>query len=224
VHESYPALPYEAALSLIPPPILSRLVTLLAHVMRRRHPRLVAAFARLEPAVVHVAPTGARHRFAIAFDAGGVDIRLLPAADRSQADATIHGKLAALIDLLEGRIDGDAMFFTRHIEITGATDVVVAVRNTLDREEIVMRDEIAALFGPLGRPARRMARRFEAVIGGTRTQVAAMHASLHAADAPPRDIGAECDALRAEVAALQTRLAKFDVRQLRADAAAGGTP
>jgi O2-independent ubiquinone biosynthesis accessory factor UbiT len=123
------------------------------------------------------------------------------------------------------KIDSDALFFTRDIEITGSTAVTVAVRNTLDREEIVMRDEIAALFGPFERPARRIGRHLDRIVGLARTQVATLHAKLHEADAPPRDLAAECDALQAEVKALKTRLAKLDVRQMRtADTAATGAP
>ncbi len=88
----------------------------------------------------------------------------------------------ALIDLLEGRIDGDAMFFSREIEITGSTAVIVAVRNTLDREEIVITDEIAAMFGPLERPARRIALRVDTAIGRARARIATIHARLHEAD------------------------------------------
>ncbi len=219
-----PSAPYAAGLSLIPAPILARLVTLLTRAMRRRHPGLVAAFGRLDPAVMHVAPTDLPHRFVISFGGGRLDVRVLRAANPPPADATIRGSLMALTDLLEGRSDGDSMFFSRDIEITGSTAVAVAVRNTLDREEIVLREEIAALFGPFGHPARRLARRFESAIGHARARVAAIHTRLHASEAPARDVAAECDALRADVKALQTRLAKLDVRQLRTNATASGAP
>jgi predicted lipid carrier protein YhbT len=204
-----------AVLSAIPAPLLARLVAVLTHGMRRRHPQLVSNFKRLDPAVVHIAPTDLPHRFALIFGDGRMEVRVLLPGSPQAANATIRGGLLALIDLLEGRIDGDAMFFSRDIQITGSTAVIVAVRNTLDREEISMRDEIASLFGPLERPVRFMVRRFGKVVGRSRRRVSAMHASLHAADAPPRDVAAECDALRAEVKALHTRLAKLDVRQTR---------
>ena len=223
MHPSRPSGPLAAALSLVPAPVLARMVTLLMRAMRRRHPRLVNAFGRLDPGVMHVAPTDLPHRFAMTFGGGRLDVRVLRAANPPPPDAAIRGKLAALIDLLEGRIDGDSMFFSRDIAITGSTAVVVAVRNTLDREEIVLRDEIAALFGPLEQPVRKAARRFDRVIGRTRSAVAAVHASLHAADTPQRDVAAECDALRGEVKALKTRLARLDVRQMRTDATVTGS-
>nr|WP_294554093.1 SCP2 sterol-binding domain-containing protein [uncultured Rhodopila sp.] len=221
-----------ATLSLIPGPVLARLTVLLTRAMRRRHPRLVANFARLDPAVVHVFPSDLPHRFAIEFGGGKMDVRVLPGADvRARPgdeplapDAEIRGNLMALIDLLEGRTDGDAMFFSREIEITGSTAVIVAVRNTLDREEIAITDEIAAIFGPFERPARRIARGVDDAIGRARARIATIHARLHEADGPARDLGAECDALRAEVKALKARVAKFDVRQMRTDSAATGAP
>jgi predicted lipid carrier protein YhbT len=221
-----------ATLSLIPSPVLARLTVLLNRTMRRRHPRLVANFARLDPGVVHVFPSDLPHRFAIAFGGGKMDVRVLLDADvrakpgdgPKPPDAEIRGNLMALIDLLEGRIDGDAMFFSREIEITGSTAVIVAVRNTLDREEIVITDEIAALFGPFERPARRIALRVDTAIGRARARISTIHARLHEADGSARDLGAECDALRADVKALKTRVAKFDVRQLRTDSAATGAP
>ena len=216
--------PYAAALSAIPGPVLARLVALLTRTMRRRHPRLVDNFHRLDPAVLHVAPTDLPHRFALIFGGGRMDLRVSRSVTPPPADATIRGSLRALIDLLEGRIDGDSLFFSRDIQITGSTAVIVAVRNTLDREEIALRDEIASLFGPLERPARLAARRIDAVVGRTHARIVAVHARLHAADAPPRDLAADCDALRAEVNALKTRLAKLDARKMRTDTAATGAP
>lgn len=225
MHESRPAAPLGAALSFVPFPVLARLTIRLRRTMRRRHPNLLEAFNRLDPAVVHVMPTDTRHRFAITFGGGrDIDIRALREADDTQADATVRGSLTALIDLLEGRIDGDAVFFSRDIQVGGSSAVVVAVRNTLDREEIVLRDELAALFGPLERPARRLGRRAEAIAAGIHAQIATMHARLHAAEASGRHLGSEIDALRAEVAELRTRLAKLDVRQQRHAAAVGVTP
>lgn len=225
MHAPHRSAPIAAAvLSLVPVPVLAGLVAVLVRGMRRRHPRLLRNFCQLEPAVVHIEPTDLPQRFAITFGGGRMDVRVLLRKDSRPADATIRASLVSLINLLEGRIDGDSMFFTRDIEITGSTAVIVAVRNTLDREEIMLRDDIAALFGPLERPARRAGRLIEAGLGRARAGVAGLHAALHAAEAPARDLAAECDALRVEVKALKTRLAKLDVRQRRSDTAATGIP
>jgi predicted lipid carrier protein YhbT len=215
-----------AALSVVPAPVLAGMVALLMRGMRRRHPRLMQNFGRLDPATVHVLPTDLPHRFAIDYGDGRMTVRVLLEPEPPAADATIRASLANLIEMLEGRIDGDAMFFTRGIEITGSTSVIVAVRNTLDREEIVLRDDIAALFGPLERPARRVGRALEHAAARARARVGAMHAAMHAEDSAGRDLGAELDALRNEVRTLKTRLAKLDVKQQKrtAEVAATGAP
>ena len=69
-------------------------------------------------------------------------------------DAIIRGPLASLLDMLEGRIDGDAMFFSRQLEIEGNTEVVVALRNAVDGAEIDLTADILSLFGPFAGPAR----------------------------------------------------------------------
>jgi len=72
----------------------------------------------------------------------------------SEVDATIRGPLASLLDMLEGRIDGDAMFFSRQLEIEGDTEVVVALRNAVDGAEIDLTADILSLFGPFAAPVR----------------------------------------------------------------------
>lgn len=217
-----PQAPFAAMLSMTPQPVLARLVRLLISTMRRRHPRLIAAFGRLDPVAIHIAPTDLPHRFAIECGGGRLDVRLLRASESVPPDATVRGSLQSLIDMLEGRDDGDSLFFSRDIEIAGSSAAVVAVRNTLDREEIRLRDEIASLFGPFERPARGVARRIDAAIGRVGRCVASVHTRLHAGDARMRDFGAENDVLRADMQALKTRLAKLDVRQIRMTAAPKG--
>ena len=58
--------------------------------------------------------------FAFEFGAGGHDLRLADAADEARASAIVHGPLLALIDLMEGRRDGDALFFVATGEPDGS--------------------------------------------------------------------------------------------------------
>ena len=75
-------------------------------------------------------------------------------------DARIAGPLAALLGMLHGAYDGDALFFSRDIVIEGDTEAVLALRNAIDDAEIDMPAEAAALFGPLApfvsAPMRRL--------------------------------------------------------------------
>jgi predicted lipid carrier protein YhbT len=104
--------------------------------------------AALDPAWVCLDPTDIPFQFVLRMGEGA-SISLYTGG-RDTFDATIAGDLEALIDMLEGRADGDALFFARRLKITGNTETVVALRNTLDREEIDLRDEICAALGPFG--------------------------------------------------------------------------
>lgn len=67
-----------------------------------------------------------------------------------QADARIAGTMLTLLDIVDGRLEGDALFFTRELVVEGDTEAVVALRNTLDDLEGSVADNIAAAFGPPG--------------------------------------------------------------------------
>ncbi len=73
-------------------------------------------------------------------------------------DARIAGPLAALLGMVHGRLDGDALFFSRDLVVEGDTEAVLALRNAIDDAEIDLVAEAFAALGPLGRmldgPAR----------------------------------------------------------------------
>jgi len=72
--------------------------------------------------------------------------------------ATIRGPLPALIDLLEGRVDGDALFFSRTLAVEGDMGAVVALRNAVDGADISLTEDLLRPLGPLGKPARGLLR------------------------------------------------------------------
>jgi predicted lipid carrier protein YhbT len=65
------------------------------------------------------------------------------------SDARIAGPFAALAGMLQGTLDGDALFFSGDIIIEGDTEAVLALRNAADDAEIDLISEICALAGPL---------------------------------------------------------------------------
>ena len=131
----------------LPTPLLQRMIDGLMRKMQSRHPRLFKNLERLDTASVCFEPSDVPHRFFLTF--GRKEASLTVVNSKTTAcDACIKGNLQALLDMLEGRLDGDKLFFSRDIEISGKTDVVVALRNTLDREEIDLLEDVASLFGP----------------------------------------------------------------------------
>lgn len=74
-------------------------------------------------------------------------------------DAKISGSFMDLLMLVDGDLDGDALFFARDLTITGNTEAVVCLRNALDDIDGSIAASIAEMFGPAGRTALKAIRR-----------------------------------------------------------------
>jgi predicted lipid carrier protein YhbT len=66
-------------------------------------------------------------------------------------DARIAGSFHSLFSMVDGRLDGDALFFTRDLMVDGDTAATVCLRNAIDDLEGSIVDDVAAMFGPPGR-------------------------------------------------------------------------
>lgn len=198
----------------LPPPVLAAGATALLRHMGRRHASLFRALAALPPARIRVEPTDLPHRFLLTLGGGPPRLALARPTD-PPAGSCIKGSLEALIDLLEGRLDGDTLFFSRALTITGDTAAVVALRNLLDRDSIDLLSETVSLFGPFAGPVRGVVLRLEHVADTARARLVAAHAALHAAVPAPSPSPAmpELAALRTEQRRLAGRLARFERRQ-----------
>ncbi len=106
-----------------------------------------------------------------------------------------------LVDLLEGRIDGDAVFFARGLTVEGDMAAVVALRNAVDSAEIDLAEDVLALLGPLAVPARRLM----PVAGAAAERAAREVETLR--DILTAPLRQRIDALDAEVTALRSRAA-----------------
>lgn len=91
------------------------------------------------PFVVHMLP-----------DNDKPDMRAYRRGAAPEADARITGTFAGLFRMLDTQLDGDALFFSRDLKVSGDLEVVVALRNSLDDVEGSIANDVAALFGPPG--------------------------------------------------------------------------
>ena len=71
-------------------------------------------------------------------------------------DARISSQLINLMALLEGRLDGDALMFSRQLVIEGDVEAVLALRNAIDDAALDLVTEVSLMLGPLGGPARHI--------------------------------------------------------------------
>lgn len=134
----------------------------------RRHPDLLDRLAGLDAPVFVVDPvdlpfdlvlrTHPRPSLRAVRDGGVV----------ADVTAIVRGPLLGLIDLLQGRDDGDSLFFSRRLIIEGDTGAVLALRAALDGAEVDLAREALASLGPLGLLARRAMPRMEALFARAR--------------------------------------------------------
>lgn len=123
-----------------------------------------------------------------------------------RANATVRGTLAALIGLLEGQVDGDALFFARKLAIEGDTAVIVALRNAIEAEPV---SAVAVLTAPLW-PFEGLAR--QATLKALDLcRVAEAHLAA-ARQAVERPLSERIEAQEREMRRLEARLSQWEAQ------------
>ncbi|MCP8937406.1 SCP2 sterol-binding domain-containing protein [Alsobacter sp. SYSU M60028] len=82
-------------------------------------------------------------------------IRVVRSIEPGMADACAEGPIVRLLALLEGRVDGDALFFARDIVVSGDMEAMLALRNALDDCEVDLPTDLAGIAGPAGPLVKR---------------------------------------------------------------------
>lgn len=75
-------------------------------------------------------------------------LKAIRRTENTNASATVKGTLTNLLKLFEGKVDGDAMFFSKELIIEGSTAATVALRNAVDGEEMSIINDLAEIFSP----------------------------------------------------------------------------
>ena len=144
------------ALRPLPPTLLRPVLHVAMAVMRRRHPDVIERLEMLDGAEILIDPVDLPFRFLLRLTAPSPSLVALGKDECGDIapTATIRGPLLVLIDLLEGRLDGDAAFFSRDLTFEGDTEAVVVLRNAVDSGEIDLTADLLSILGPLAAPAR----------------------------------------------------------------------
>lgn len=77
--------------------------------------------------------------------------------ERPSHSAGITGAFLDLFDMIDGSLDGDALFFNRALRISGDVEAVVALRNALDDSDSSVVDTIIDALGPFSPAGARLA-------------------------------------------------------------------
>mgnify|MGYP000194449062 FL=1 len=136
-------------LRFIPVPLLQPILSLIATQVARSQPDI---FLRLGPHAQKtfiIDPTDLPFVLLLKPRPEAPALSACRRAEAAQAHARIAGTFLDLFRLIDGSLDGDALFFSRDLRITGDTEAVVALRNALDDIDGGLVQAVTGSFGPL---------------------------------------------------------------------------
>ena len=185
----------------LPPRLLQPVLNAVMAALLRRHPGLFERLSCLDAPIYLIDPVDLPLGFVLYAGAEHPTLTAIgPEDGAGDAVATIRGPLLDLIKLLEGRIDGDAIFFSRDLVIEGDTEAVVALRNAVDGLELDLVAELSDALGPLSAPVRHGARLGQGLFARIADDLTIVHRALVA---PTQR---RIDAQAAKLKALEERL------------------
>ena len=152
-----PVLLLGLALKRVRPALLQPIFDTMLKVVRRRHPDILERMEAFADAAVCIDPIDLPFVLLLEPDPVNPRLTVRHEVDPDEVSATVRGPLDTLIALAEGKVDGDALFFSRQLVVEGDTEVVVALRNAIDGAGIDLVADIASALGPFGRPLRSVA-------------------------------------------------------------------
>lgn len=138
-------------LELLPLAPASMVLAAVARCVARENPYLFNRLGDHAAKQFLIEPTDLPMAFLLHPTPGKPTIRAIRKDESIGYDCRIAGPLSALLALIHGAEDGDALFFSRDIITEGDTEAVLALRNALDNAEIDLFTTAAALLGKPGR-------------------------------------------------------------------------
>jgi len=127
-------------------PLLSRIVK---KVVRRR-PELFRRLGKYQHKLYLIDPLNLPFVLLLRPDSKSPGLTAVRRYDQPDHDARIAGTFLTLLDMVDGCLDGDALFFSRDLMVEGDTEAVVVLRNALDDLEGSIADDVAVFYGPMG--------------------------------------------------------------------------
>ncbi|MFY2824294.1 ubiquinone anaerobic biosynthesis accessory factor UbiT [Ruegeria sp. MALMAid1280] len=151
-----PRLPQVVTLPLriLPYAPLSAILSAFSRKIAQKHPGMFRRLGEHDHTRFILDPTDLP--FVICLDPNGGTPRVTVTRGSAEGAARIAGPLAALLGLVHGAYDGDALFFSRDLVIEGDTAAALALRNAVDDAELDFAQELSNLSGPLAQSMQRV--------------------------------------------------------------------
>lgn len=129
---------------------LGPLLTASLRSLARRRPGLFERLGEHAGARYLIDPTDLPFAFSVVPDGAAARVRVTGKRGAAPSDVVIRGPILMLLGILDGTLDGDALFFHRTVSVSGRTEAVVALRNAIEDAELRPSD-LLGLRGTLAR-------------------------------------------------------------------------
>lgn len=145
----------------VPIPLIQRLLRKGMTAAVDRYPKIFDRLGSQQSKIFLIDPVNMPFALLLMPDSKNPTLRACRRPCRVPYDARIAGTFLTLLDMIEGKLDGDALFFSRDLIVEGDTEAVVVLRNALDDLDGDLIGSIAESFGFPARIGLSILRRIE---------------------------------------------------------------
>ncbi|HLV82727.1 MAG TPA: SCP2 sterol-binding domain-containing protein [Devosia sp.] len=142
-------------INVAPLPLVQRVTAMIFNQVLKQHPNLFDRLGSYASKSFRFTPVDLDLSFRIVPSERSISVTR--ADHPMRADATVTGPMLTLLALLEGHIDGDAIFFARGLTVIGDMEALLALRNALDDNGLDLAEDIGRAAGPFSHLATRVA-------------------------------------------------------------------
>jgi predicted lipid carrier protein YhbT len=139
----------------LPKAPLNLVLKYLTDQMQQNHPSVIERLSVIAGTRFLICPTDFTFNILLTVFDGHVECKVSDVAE-DIADVKISGTLLCLIDMLNGDVDGDALFFSRDLTVEGDTEALLVLRNSMDSVDVNLREEFLSSMGAAKAPAGKI--------------------------------------------------------------------
>lgn len=200
------------AMNLLPLRLVQRIADLISARLLQHYPDMLDRMESVGPGTVILEPTDFPYGVEIGLGLGRPRVSAYRRGGVTpKGDVLVRAPSDVLVALANGAEDGDALFFSRNLSISGNVELIIALRNAIDAADINFVSDVMLAAGPartLVKPAVSWARRLSARVSADLTVLqAAILRPAHMAIASHEQMAAQLE--------LRTQTIEREVSEMR---------